>query len=68
MVGLFVVSGCDNHYVPDHALTPMNPRLTGDWALTILRVAWLLGSTTSYGYCLAFFRFGGFDQHPDAAR
>jgi len=52
MVGLLVVSGCDKHYVPNLALIPTSPRLTGDWALLNLRAAWLLGSTTSYGYCL----------------
>jgi hypothetical protein len=50
MVGLFVVSGCGGHYVPDFVLIPliqMSPRLTGYWALLIFQVAWLLGYTAS---------------------
>ncbi len=43
---------CESSSPARPCLDPDEPRLTGDWALLILQVAWLLGSTTSYGYCL----------------
>ena len=45
MVGLFVVSGCGDHYMRDLVLIPIGPRLTE--ALLILQVAWLLGYRAS---------------------
>jgi hypothetical protein len=52
MVGLFVVFGCGNRWVPELVLIPMSPWLTGYWPLLILQVGWLLGYTGRTVTCL----------------